>query len=1271
MKKPILSFLLILASYQLFSQTFFGVSSVPNDNAAQPGPTPPAITPPALMQAGDLVVIYGQYRANGVTLSINQNGGQTWNTITANSGSNQSTAIFWCTFNGTWSANPSIRVPAGNTNALTSVMYVFRPTASGFSWRVNNTLVTGTTAAGTTHTINGVTTTASNTVAMAFWSSAATNTWGNITGTGWVKTGTGTPPPQYRNTTTAQSHTAAYKIQTTAVGATNNVVQSELSGTLTAAVTGIISWNQVPNNDACANATLITSGPSCVAGASSLTNQTLNGANNEITGIGSSCGGVANNPDVWYRFQAQTKYPIITVSNLGANWTNRLKVQILSGTCGGAWTEMGCGNNTVPASSFPIMPTGGGLTVGNFYYIRILKNNTGTPTGGPASWNFDICVTDAEGTGSSRMNEVFKQTILSGPGILQDPWEVTYGPDDKLWITESKGYKVYRMDTATGVKTTVLDISQGSAFFSAPDNSFNCQFANGSGVQGGLAGLALHPRFMAAVNPVNYAYVSYVHHFDSASVSNASCTFWKNRIVRFTYNPGTDRFESPVSLCDTLPGGNDHNSQRMIIKKVGASYYLFYASGDLGAGQLNCRDRVQKAQNINSYEGKILRFNLDTDGDSPTLSNLANWIPNDNPYNTMLGKQSAVWCTGIRNNQGFAVDTVLNIMYGSSHGPYSDDEINIIEPFTNYGHPLVIGYASDGNYNGTMTLGLNTSVSAGNPFPGASNNTGISANPPIGNEMTRKAAIDAAGQGPYKDPLFSAYAAPNGDVTTPGTIKYIWANNPGNANPPPGWPSEAWSGLDIYTHTLIPGWYKSLVASSLKWGRLVRIRLGSSGTITVPSNDPILNAGDTISYFGSTNRFRDIAIAPNGRDIFVIMDRSTTTSGPSAQWPVIPACAGCVQKYTFLGYRDNGGKSTIPVSIDVTTGSPNTIIQGTTVTIDATNNTLWVPITGPDGNVMAEINAMGQNLGTVTSAFYKNSGAIRIKNGFHYLDRNITITPAVNGPYGTPVKVRLYISKAEFDALDADPGSGITGGISQLKILKNEDPIGPAVLSSTTDIPVTISGADLVHGSDGYVLQGEVSDFSSFYFGALNITLPLELVYFRGALQNNATLLQWETINESSSSHFDVERSLDGRNFDPIGSVTASNTAGPNKYAYADHDVNSLASSVIYYRLKMVDIDGQYKYSNVITIYRGDVTTMRVAPNPTTGETKLTINAVTDGTVVWKLRDNSGRVVMHNTVQLRKGLNNVNFNIGHLSRGLYFLNVSGDGIRENIKLQKL
>jgi len=256
------------------------------------------------------------------------------------------------------------------------------------------------------------------------------------------------------------------------------------------------------------------------------------------------------------------------------------------------------------------------------------------------------------------------------------PWEITYGPDNNLWITESKGYKVYRMDPTTGVKTTVLDISQGSTFLPLPDRTFNCQFANGSGAQGGLAGLALHPNFLdGTANENNSVYISYI--YSSNGGTSPSGLFYTNRLVKFSYNAGTGKLESPVSLCDTLPGSSDHNSQRIIIAPVtpGGTKYLFYAAGDMGAGQFGNRTRPQYAQNPNKYEGKILRFNLVSDGDA----GLAAWIPNDNPYSAT----SAVYCIGIRNNQGFAYDTSLNILYGASHGPYSDDEINIIQGFKN------------------------------------------------------------------------------------------------------------------------------------------------------------------------------------------------------------------------------------------------------------------------------------------------------------------------------------------------------------------------------------------------------------------------------------------------------------------------------------------------------------------------------------------------------------------------------------------------------------
>jgi PQQ-dependent dehydrogenase (s-GDH family) len=896
-----------------------------------------------------------------------------------------------------------------------------------------------------------------------------------------------------------------------------------------------------PTNDNCANAISLGTASTCISGVNSLTGQTLSGATADGGAITSSCTAV-NSQDVWYQFIAQSLRPTITLSNLGSSWGTTLKIQLLSGSCG-SFTQVSCVNNALtltPSSD---------LTLGNKYYIRIYKNNTTAPTG--SNWGFDICLT---GTQTSRMNEVWQRTVLSS-GTINTPWEVTYGPDDSLWVTDSHGYKVYKMNTNTGTKRTILDLSQSATDFPA----FNVQFNNATQnpwPQGGFAGLAIHPQFNSG-KP--YVYVSYVRTYSGGS--SGPGYFFINSIVRFTYNTSTGKLESPVAICDTLPGSTDHNSQRMIIAPVGGTYYLFYGQGDMGAGQLTNATRPNKAQSMDSYEGKILRFNLEPDADAGTYDK---WIPDDNPYNATLGQQSAVWAMGIRNNQGFAYDTTLNILYGSQHGPYSDDEINIIDSGKNYGHPIVIGYA-DGNYNGS---------SAGVP------NNGSSSLAVITDEVAAAAAIPN-----YKDPLFSGYAG------SQATISNIWTNNPSNQT----WPSEAWSGIDFYNNTLIPGWKNSLVICGLKWGRVLRLKLGPAGNTIVNTN-----GADTVAYFQGKNRYRDLAIDPDGKTLY-ISDEGTSATGPGGVSPpvTVPNCTNCIIKYTFLGYADANGKSTIPDAIDVSDTSlaesipVNTVDSATTVTIDATNNMLWVPITGPDGNILAEIYANGNNLGTIHSAFYKNSGSIRVKNSVHYLDRNMTITPQ-NQPSST-VKIRLYLSKAEFDALDADPLSGITS-ISDLKILKNSDACGPSMTSATTLINPTFAE---LHGSNGYVLQGDITSFSSFYFASSNVILPMHLLAFTGSLQNNATLLQWKTVNEINMSHFDIERSINGADFTKIGSETAKgNNNSPNNYSYIDYDAANQNASVVYYRLKIVDVNGSFTYSQIISVTFTSTTTFTVRPNP-------------------------------------------------------------------------
>jgi aldose sugar dehydrogenase len=213
------------------------------------------------------------------------------------------------------------------------------------------------------------------------------------------------------------------------------------------------------------------------------------------------------------------------------------------------------------------------------------------------------------------------------PG-LNFPWEIIWGPDNFIWMTE-RGGKISRVNPVNGTITplhTVTDV-----------------VANG---EGGLLGMALHPDF------TNQPYVYAVYNYNSGG--------YKEKVVRFTYN-GT-ALGSPLTLIDNIAASSIHNGSRLAITP---DLKLFITTGDASNQPL--------AQNNASLNGKILRLNLDGS------------IPSDNPF-----AGSAVWSAGHRNPQGLVFAN--NIMYSSEHGPSNDDEVNIIEKGINYGWPNVHGF---------------------------------------------------------------------------------------------------------------------------------------------------------------------------------------------------------------------------------------------------------------------------------------------------------------------------------------------------------------------------------------------------------------------------------------------------------------------------------------------------------------------------------------------------------------------------------------------------
>ncbi|TAL70412.1 MAG: T9SS type A sorting domain-containing protein [Bacteroidetes bacterium] len=235
---------------------------------------------------------------------------------------------------------------------------------------------------------------------------------------------------------------------------------------------------------------------------------------------------------------------------------------------------------------------------------------------------------------SSAQTELKTRDLVTG---LDTPWEIIWGPDNYIWMTERYG-RVSRVNPQTGELTEILRLPE--------------VLEDG---ERGLMGMVLHPQFYSQVPEIpNYPYVYLIYNYGTKADS-------KVKIVRYTYSD--NKLDSPVELMKDIPGAWNHDGSRLWINPN--DWTLYVTMGDAAVSD--------RAQNLSSLNGKILRMNLD------------GTIPSDNPYGN-----SYVWSWGHRNPQGLVV--AKGIIYSSEHGPDTDDELNIIYKGRNYGWPNVRGF---------------------------------------------------------------------------------------------------------------------------------------------------------------------------------------------------------------------------------------------------------------------------------------------------------------------------------------------------------------------------------------------------------------------------------------------------------------------------------------------------------------------------------------------------------------------------------------------------
>jgi len=182
-------------------------------------------------------------------------------------------------------------------------------------------------------------------------------------------------------------------------------------------------------------------------------------------------------------------------------------------------------------------------------------------------------------------------------------------------------------------------------------------------------------------------------------------------------------------------------------------------------------------------------------------------------------------------------------------------------------------------------------------------------------------------------------------------------------------------------------------------------------------------------------------------------------------------------------------------------------------------------------------------------------------------------------------------------------------------------------------------------------------------------TLPVTLVQFIAQRDNGNIKLSWATSTEINASHFDVERSGNGSSFDKIGTVQAKGFSSiTTNYSFVDQQ--PLATTG-YYRLKMVDLDGKFEYSKIITVSEGTKgESLVIYNNPYTDMIRLNINTNTPDNLSLTVTDVLGKIYLTQSVRAQSGDNFVNINPGG-APGMYILRIQGSkGYDRMVKLIK-
>jgi hypothetical protein len=296
-------------------------------------------------------------------------------------------------------------------------------------------------------------------------------------------------------------------------------------------------------------------------------------------------------------------------------------------------------------------------------------------------------------------------------------------------------------------------------------------------------------------------------------------------------------------------------------------------------------------------------------------------------------------------------------------------------------------------------------------------------------------------------------------------------------------------------------------------------------------------------------------------------------------------------------------------------------------------------------------------------ATYLPAGSFVItpETGYHTYSYNVNTA-------GSPVY--SFVNGTPFNALEVQ----FSGATANTNVRLSHLPDGG--ITSQEAFYVEINGNDntdystMFYGS-GAVNGGNISAYSFLQLGS--IVLPVKFTSFSATKNDNDALLSWVVENEISLvTNYEVERSIDGIKFDKINTI-AKNGGTSNIYNITDHNLAAVKNSgIIYYRIKQMDLNGEFVYSDIKNVRITEKGTIISAfPNPVVDITTVKIDVIEAADVSISLINADGKQLQTSTLKAAKGLNLKKIDMNNLPKGDYLLKVTLGTEVQTIKVIKL